>query len=232
MAAKKPCLVLMYPEEKNNAAELEAAVKATGSCDVEIIENAAQLINRVVKGEIEGLVCNVTHFDVPLLAVLTKAKDLCKQMLTVVVSEKTDDKVILELKKIEKIISVDKPNSVKSMTLLCERIVQGRGIAGRKQKRFQTNQKASVQRLESTESLEANVYNMSKGGAYLELVRGVLSVKDVVKVIIQLDALGKEHVVHGRVTWTVNRGLVEDRFGFGVEFMNSDEAYIAMLEKI
>src|ERR1700722_2569491 len=185
MSSKKPCLVLMFPEQKNNAAELEAAVRASGSCDVEVIENAAQLINRVVKGGIQGLVCNVTNFDVPLLSLLTKAKDLCQQMLTVVVSDNIEEKVTAELKRMEKIVNVEKPNSVKSMTLLCERIVHGQGIAGRKQKRFQTNQKATVQRLEANESMDAHVYNMSKGGAYLELVKGSLNVKDVVKVVIQ-----------------------------------------------
>ena len=73
---------------------------------------------------------------------------------------------------------------------------------------------------------------MSKGGAYLELNRGTLKAKDIVKVIIQLDSLGKEHVVHARVMWTVSRGLVENKFGAGIEFVNSDEAYISMLEKI
>ena len=229
---KKPCLVLMFPEHKNDANELEQAVKASGSCDVEVVENAAQLIDRVGKGDVNGLVCNVNHFDLPLLSLLTKAKDLCRRMLTVVVSESIDKKVATEIRKIDKIVNVEKPESVKSLSLLCERIVQGQEISGRNHKRFKTNQKATVQRLESSETIEAHVYNMSKGGAYLELNRGTLKAKDIVKVIIQLDSLGKEHVVHARVMWTVSRGLVENKFGAGIEFVNSDEAYISMLEKI
>ena len=232
MSMKKPCLVLMFPEHKNDANELEQAVKASGSCDVEVVENAAQLIDRAGKGDVNGLVCNVNHFDLPLLSLLTKAKDLCRRMLTVVVSESIDKKVATEIRKIDKIVNVEKPESVKSLSLLCERIVQGQEISGRNHKRFNTNQKATVQRLESSETIEAHVYNMSKGGAYLELNRGTLKAKDIVKVIIQLDSLGKEHVVHARVMWTVSRGLVENKFGAGIEFVNSDEAYISMLEKI
>ena len=153
-------------------------------------------------------------------------------MLTVVVSEKVDEKVATALKKIDRMVNVDKPHSVKSLGLLCDRIVQGQEIAGRNHKRFTTNQTARIQKLESSEVIDAHVYNMSKGGAYLELVKGAMKVKDVVKVVIQLDKLGKEHVVHGRVMWTVPHGLSEKKFGLGIEFINSDEAYISMLEKI
>jgi hypothetical protein len=232
MSSKKPSLVLMFPEHNNDAAELEAAVKATNSCEVELIETAAQLIDRVSKGNVQGLVCNVHNFDSPFLALITKARDLCKNMLTVVVSETVDEKVSTALKKVDRIVNVDKPNSIKSMSLLCERIVHGHGIAGRQNRRFPTNQNAKVQRLESNDILDGRVFNMSKGGAYIELLKGTLNVKDVVKVVIQLDKLGKEHVVHGRVMWTAPKGLSEGNFGLGIEFVNSDEAYISMLEKI
>src|SRR5271163_686876 len=122
---KQPCLVLMFPEHKNDAAELEATVRASGHCTVEVIETAAQLIARVTKGDIQGLVCSVVNFDTPFLTLLTKAKDLCRSMLTVVVSEKVDEKVATALKKIDRMVNVDKPHSVKSLGLLCERIVQG-----------------------------------------------------------------------------------------------------------
>lgn len=232
MPQKKPSLVLMFPEHKSDAAELEATVRSTGHCTVEVIETATQLISRVTQGDVNGLVCSVVNFDLPLMNLLSKAKDLCRSMLTVVVSEKVDEKVVSALKRADRIVSVDKPHSIKSMSLLCERIVQGQAIAGRNHKRFTTNQSARIQKLESNEVMDAHVYNMSKGGAYLELAKGAMKVKDVVKVVIQLDKLGKEHVVHGRVMWTVPRGLSENKFGLGIEFINSDEAYISMLEKI
>jgi len=225
------CNFVLFNEATVDGSNLETEICKNKKCRVETVTNAKDLLAKVSLDGVACAVCNVKVFDLEITTLASQVHGLNKYTVVIVAADKTDKKAEEYLHRMDRIVVLDKPFAPNSVALLCDKVVQGQQIRYRRFKRFPTNQIVKIERLGSDSALEGKVYNMSKGGAYIEIEKGAINAKDILKLTIQLDKISKAHIVHGRVMWTIPHGFNTKNFGAGIEFMNSDEAYMSLLEK-
>jgi Tfp pilus assembly protein PilZ len=113
------------------------------------------------------------------------------------------------------------------------KLAQGTNVRQQRHRRFFTNQEIEVEPLTRIGSTyRGNVFNLSRGGAYIEVQEGQLSVGDLVRFSVQLNELSKKYIVHGKVVWNTDRGSHAGNPGMGVAFMNSGDIYQNLLRKL
>lgn len=85
-------------------------------------------------------------------------------------------------------------------------------------KRHATNETAFVEVHGRTGKILCRMNNLSKTGAFFEIVNSHFTPKqgDLVRVTINLKQLNKTHTMHGQIIW--NRGL-----GLGIAFLKSKD---------
>lgn len=93
-------------------------------------------------------------------------------------------------------------------------------------RRFQTVQEVELEGLISGESKATQMLNLSKGGAYCELLEeGDLQEGDLFRLKINLNDLEKEHTLHAKAVWVRNKGGVTGYSGVGLQFLDPQEIH-------
>lgn len=93
-------------------------------------------------------------------------------------------------------------------------------------KRFQTNETAHIEIYGHLGVLEANLRNLSKTGAHLEVTTGKYTPKkgDLLNMTVKLGSLRRTHNVAAEVVWS-------DGVGLGICFINKDQVLERMMAK-
>ena len=84
---------------------------------------------------------------------------------------------------------------------ICSRFIELGGAAKRTTKRKPTKQKAMITNPRTGHHFSCMVFNLSRGGAYVEYHGGSLNVGDQIKITVPLSVVGKTHVVKAVVSW-------------------------------
>lgn len=132
-----------------------------------------------------------------------------------------------------KLFYLEKPFEIKMIQGLAKKLLTTRTADRQAFRRYHTNQKAALEAFISGEQFETKMLNLSKGGAYFELMkRPNMNVGELLRMKIQLEQMEKEHQVHGRIVWTTPKGHSGGRYGIGVEFIKSEEIYRHLLQSV
>jgi response regulator RpfG family c-di-GMP phosphodiesterase len=223
---------LLFCVENDEVDVLKKQISRNNSYNIESTKTIKAVYERVATGEVNCLIISLNFLDANTISVINKLRSYNQALAIVIVCNKVHREVVTFAKEGKRIVILERPYSERELTRICEKIVLGLEIFQRKTKRFPTNQPADVEKLNRHETAVCQVFNMSKGGAYIELEKGALSPGDVIKLNIHLDKLGKVHTLHAEVIWVVPHGFHQEKNGAGLKFMSVEEVYTSLLEKI
>ncbi len=136
------------------------------------------------------------------------------------------------IESLEKTILLEKPFEEKDLYGLVDKLVQGRRVAQRIHRRFFTNQTAAIHNMKDEHHLRAQVYNLSRGGAYFEMDQHDINRGDMVRVNVNLSEVSRNYSVNARVVWATQQGPESGRPGVGVEFLKAGDVYRNLLSRI
>jgi Tfp pilus assembly protein PilZ len=157
-----------------------------------------------------------THYSFPIL----------------VVSNTTPPEYANRLNLISDTHTLVRPLLEKSIVGLVRKLLVAKRVPKQLYRRFNTNQIAEVEALQSGDSLFTSMYNLSKGGAYCEFEGGqVLAVGDLIRMKVMLADTNHEYVFNAKVIWTTPQGRFSGRFGCGFRFVSQKDTYRSLLSK-
>lgn len=133
----------------------------------------------------------------------------------------------------QKLFFLGKPFDEKSFVGVTKKLMLSRNLVQQKYKRFRTQQTAFLETFMSGETLPSQICNLSVGGAYCEFIgKTSLVVGDLVKLKIQLEDLGRQHVVNAKIVWMTREGSITGGPGAGMKFVKYDDIYRQLMEKV
>lgn len=129
--------------------------------------------------------------------------------------------------------AIQEPMQEKTLLGLARKLVVSKTIPQQQFQRFRTNQLAEVEAIMDGDYLVGNMYNLSKGGAYCEFDGPrVFSIGDLVRVKVSLNDMKSERLVNAKVVWTTIKGRTSGRPGVGMRFVNAQETYKSLMDKL
>lgn len=232
MVDNKECRFILFSSDNEETAQILQGFTHHESFKIEIVDNLKTVMDRVTAGEVNCFLFNVAECEQNAVKVIGKIKDAGPKLSVVVLSKKVQKDAIEMLRQMRHVVVLEKPLKEFELDKICHKISVGGDISQRQHKRFDTLQKANLEKLSTGEKIVADVYNISKSGAYVEVSEGRLTKGEVLKMTIQLDKLSKAHTMHAEVIWTVQKGFSHGKPGAGLRFMNVEEVYTTLLERI
>jgi CheY-like chemotaxis protein len=199
---------------------------------VTMVDSALEATSSIAKGEIDCLVFNFENFDLNKIKLVTHVRELGGKFPIIIFATTIQKEVFELIQKVEKVVVVEKPFEPKDVWGICEKFVQGRKVLQRHFRRFFTDQSAYIEKTGSGETLEANIYNLSRGGAYIELTSGRANPGELLNLTINLDKVSKAYRVDAVVVWTSPRGFLHGNPAIGVQFMKANDVYRNLLDKL
>ncbi len=128
---------------------------------------------------------------------------------------------VRELQNMQNIVFLEKPFVVKDLQGIIRKFLNAHNVYQRIHRRYDTVMSADVEWGDGYRPKVTSIlFNLSKGGAYIELV-GSSTVKkgDQLKVHITLDEVRKSYAMPAKVVWCSDSGVNGGR-GVGVEFLS------------
>ncbi len=157
-----------------------------------------------------------THYSFPILILTNKIKPSFTNRLNLI----SDTHTLI------------RPVLGKNITGLVRKLLVAKRVPKQVYRRFNTNQIAEVEALESGDSLLTSMYNLSKGGAYCEFDGGAaLTVGDLIRLKVMLNDTNSEYTFNAKVIWTTQEGRFSGRFGVGFRFVSQKDTYRSLLSK-
>ncbi len=132
-----------------------------------------------------------------------------------------------------KLFFLRKPFDEQALVGVTRKLMVSRSLTQQRHKRFNTQQSALLETFMSGESLPSQIYNLSVGGAYCEFFgKSNVAVGDLVKLKVQLDDVGRYHVINAKIVWITRNGSRTGGPGAGMKFVKYDDIYRQLMEKV
>ena len=130
---------------------------------------------------------------------------------------------VRELQNMQNTVFLEKPFEIRDLQGIIRKFLNARNVFQRIHRRYNTVMSADVEWDDRRPKATSILFNLSKGGAYIELV-GSAAVKkgDQLKVHITLDEVRKSYAMPAKVVWCSDRGM-NGGCGVGVEFLGKAE---------
>jgi Tfp pilus assembly protein PilZ len=126
-----------------------------------------------------------------------------------------------------------RPFHEKNLVGIVRKLLVSKRVPKQMFRRFNTNQIAQVEALESGSSLLTSMYNLSKGGAYCEFESDEnITVGDFIRVKVSIPDTNNQYTFNAKVVWTTGKGRFSGRFGCGLRFVSAKDTYRAMMSKV
>lgn len=148
------------------------------------------------------------------------------------VSKKVKPEIAGQLSMLADIHVLTEPLTDKAIVGLVRKLLIVKKVPKQLYRRFDTNQIAEMEALNSGDSMLTSMYNLSKGGAYCEFDSPTpLSVGDMLRLKVFINDTNSEYTFNAKVVWTTAKGRFTGRFGCGFKFVSSKDTYKSLLSK-
>jgi Tfp pilus assembly protein PilZ len=126
-----------------------------------------------------------------------------------------------------------RPFHEKNLLGIVRKLLMSKKVPKQMFRRFNTNQIAEVEALNTGSSLLTSMYNLSKGGAYCEFEsEDNFTVGDFIRVKVSIPDTNNQYTFNAKVVWTTVKGRFSGRFGCGLRFVTAKDTYRALMAKI
>jgi len=150
----------------------------------------------------------------------------------VLVIAKTNDKTVMrKLLAMKGIVLLEKPYVDKDLVGIVRKMLLEREVAQRIHRRYDTEEQAEIELCDTKDRFLTWMYNLSKGGAYLEfLTPAPVRAGDRVRVTIEIRKTKRVFTVPARVVWTRRNGL-RGGAAAGIEFIGAPDIRKTRIEE-
>jgi DNA-binding NtrC family response regulator len=125
-----------------------------------------------------------------------------------------------------------RPIYAKTIVGLVRKLIFSKAVRKQTFRRFNTNQIAEVEALQTGESWMTSMYNLSQSGAYCEFEAGAsCSVGDLIRLKVRIEETNREYSFNAKVVWTTDEGKFSGRPGVGLRFVSQKDTYRSLLSK-
>lgn len=138
--------------------------------------------------------------------------------------------LVTKIRKMDSVHFVEKPYEQHDLLGILRKIAKNNLVRQRVHRRYRTEQVTKLQSYLKDDASDGVIYNLSKGGAYLE-GRYLINFKvgELVKVHVKLNEVDRSYAVPARVIWSKAK---KDTAGLGLEFVRNDEVYKYLLNSM
>jgi Tfp pilus assembly protein PilZ/AmiR/NasT family two-component response regulator len=200
---------------------------------VSMVDTASEATTAIAQGEIDCLVFNFEAFNLDKIHVLTNIREIGAGFPIIIFATVIQKEALEFAKKLKHVVIIEKPFESKDVWGICEKLVQGRKVHQRIFRRFFTDQTAAIEKTSNGEKMKANIYNLSRGGAYIELQSGRLAQPgEIINLTIHLNKVSKAYHVDAIVVWASPRGSWRGNPALGVQFVKANDVYRNLLNKL
>ena len=222
--------VVIYSEDKEDRIVLAGELSSHKALNINITETNRGALNTLTGGAVRCLVFGVSTFNIDAVKMTGRFRAANPGVGILNITNKAESSSISAVKEMKRTIVLERPYPIGEVVKLCLKLTRGEELFQRDHRRFATEQHAKVENMMNNLNFEGTIYNMSKSGAFIELKTGTVTDGDLLKISIQM--LDKERVVHGQVVWTVPQSIISVKPGAGLRFMNADDFYNKVLERV
>ncbi|MDZ4676027.1 MAG: PilZ domain-containing protein [Oligoflexia bacterium] len=223
---------ILVSRKTGDAFKIRDEIERNRLYSVEMIETAPAALGRLAKGDISCMVFNFDSFNQQKISVITNLRDMGYTFPVIIFAAFVQKEAYDIVKKMDRVIIIECPFEAKDVWGICQKIVQGAKVNQRIFRRFYTNQKAVLEKTISGEIIAGAIYNLSHGGAYMELHSGRVRRGEILKVTIQLNKISKAYNVDAQVVWTTPQGFWLGKPAIGLKFMKAGDVYRNLLDKL
>ncbi len=196
-------------------------------------ETSQTTMDHLNNTKFDCLVYNLDSYTNPKIKLVTDLRELGHKFPIMMFAGHIDGTALTHLQKTDKnTVAIEKPFEPKDVWGICSKIVQGVRVSQRIHRRFYTNQKAVVEKSISGEVLSGQVFNMSRGGLYIELNHGRVRNGELVRLTIPLDKVNRTYNVDAEAVWTAPEGTWTRKPAVGFRFISAHDVYRNLLEKL
>lgn len=138
-----------------------------------------------------------------------------------------------KIEKIPRLVLLEKPFEDKDFFGITNKLISGREVKQKQYRRFYTNQTAHIELFGSHAPVAAKMLNLSKGGAYFEVLSDNIDVGKIVKLNVDLSEVDKQYQVNARVIWASPPNKANSPAqSIGVEFLHATDVYRNLLNNL
>lgn len=223
---------LLVSQKNEEAERIQAELGRNRLYKIRLIDRADQVLKYIQTYKIDCVVFNLSVFTVEKVSFASHLRDCGYNFPVMMFSNNIQLAALEALKKIPKTVMIEKPFESKDVWGIADKLVQGRHVSQRIHRRFYTNQKAHLVHSTTGEELSGRIYNMSHGGAYMEIDSGMIKNGDVLRLRIPLDKFSKSYTVDAKVVWASEHGIWNGKPSCGIQFLKSGDVYRNLIEKL
>ncbi len=227
----QPKTFLLFSQNNEETVKLLKEVSHGPGHSIEVIDDLELAYEKILKDNIKCFLLNVMECELKTVNFVQKIKSAADKTSIIVFCSKILPEIMSRLASLKNVMVLEKPVKDIQLDALFEKIMAGGDISQRVHKRYPTRQIIKIEKISSREVCMGEVFNISKGGAYVEVIKGRLTQGDVVRLSIKLDLIAKDHTLHAGVVWAIPKGINTGCPGAGLRFMNAEEVYSNLLEK-
>lgn len=165
------------------------------------------------------VIINVAQYTKEVRASVLSLRAAAYMGPILVMAKMEANEMIYELQNMQHTVFLEKPFEVKDLQGIIRKYLNARTVQQRVFRRYNTIMSADVELNEEQLKTTSTLFNLSKGGAYIELDQDTPVRKgDQIKVYITLDEIQKSYAMQAKVVWYTPNGM-NGGCGLGLEFL-------------
>jgi hypothetical protein len=223
---------ILVSRKTGDAFKIREEIERNRLYRVQMIETAPDAIERINLGGIHCLAFNFDTFHTNKIHVITHLRDIGYTFPIIIFAAFVQREAYELIKKMDRVVIIERPVEAKDIWGICQKIVQGTKVNQRVFRRFYTNQPAVLEKTITGETVTGEIFNLSRGGAYMEVRSGRLKPGEMLKVTIQLDKVSRAYNVDAQVVWATAKGFWGGKPAVGLKFVKAGDVYRNLLDKL
>lgn len=148
-----------------------------------------------------------------------------------VISKPSEKTTLRKLQAMKGVVFLEKPFIEKDLVGIVRKMLLEREVAQRIHRRFNTEEQAEVEICSTKDRYVSWMYNLSKGGAYLEfLTPAPVRAGDRVRMTIEIRQTKRVYTLPARIVWTHRNGI-RGGSAVGIEFTGAPDVRKSVIEE-
>lgn len=165
------------------------------------------------------IIININEFTQETKETILRLRENGYKGHIIVCAKTRSSDTIREVNAMQSTVFVEKPYELKDLLGVVTKLLSTKSVSQRIFRRYYTLQKAEIEFTEDQRKETTTLYNLSKGGAYIEFSQTAdLKVGDKLTLHVPLNEVRRTYEMPARVVWTTKSGR-GGGYGVGLEFV-------------
>ena len=191
---------------------------------VENVLGASEALNLLKSKIMRMVILDCKDFMVNELSFIMALEDLGYRVPILVLSYESEFVKLVEDRRKTGAHFTMKPIDPMQIVDLTRKLMLRQRLPRRVNKRYLTNELATLEKLAGGKDIDMKVFNLSMGGAYCECGMGSqVAVGDLVRLNVDLTESQNRHVLNAKVVWRTSKDYAFGKQGVGLQFIRQKE---------